>query len=105
VNVAILCTGEMELSGLARALKGLFPAHDFVTIGKFEAMPGRETEPLPEFASKKVDDNDALKPESVLRTQLVPRLAGALWEGTIGSFCYVTWSLPTWDEHRMCATS
>jgi hypothetical protein len=41
----------MELLGLVPALKRLFPAHEFVTVGKRDAMPGIEAEPFDEFAS------------------------------------------------------
>ncbi len=81
MNVAILCTGKMELLGLAPALKTLFPEHEFVTVGKVETMPGLDAEPLPEFASKRIDDNDALDPVSVLRKRIVPEVAGALDAG------------------------
>lgn len=71
----------MELDGLGRGLHRLYPNHDFTTIGKFDAMPGADAEPLPEFTTAQVTDKDALEPESVLRRHLIPKLAGTLLEG------------------------
>lgn len=81
MNVAILCTGEMELRGLKPALERLFDGHTFEPIGEFEALPGVDAKPLPEFASDRVVDKHALDQESVLRKRIIPRAAAALWEG------------------------
>jgi len=71
----------MELKALGVALARLFPRHAFNTVGSFDAMPGVEAEPLPEFASDRVEDKHALDPASVLRLRIVPKLAGSLVEG------------------------
>lgn len=78
MKVALITTGVMELNGLAAGLARLFPDHEFVSVPREPAMPGRTAVPFDGFTSAVVSPTVAAEATSTVRG-LVARLAGCVY--------------------------
>lgn len=79
MRVALLPTGEAEFRGLPRALKALFPSHDFVCEGRAPERPHFG------FTSSVVDPARAAQRGSKLR-QMIDLVAALLSSGSRGRY-------------------